>query len=119
MGTSIKLTIGEGWPDRLFLIPGGQALFIEFKAPGERPSPLQQYRIDYLKAIGFQVEVHDDADKAIQSIAKRSKAAGQRAFKAFCRVNKQGSGAKHPMFGTHHSKESKLKISAGLKRHYS
>src|SRR5690606_14277269 len=41
---SIKIAAAQetGYPDRLFLIPGGRPLFIEFKRPGERPTPRQR-----------------------------------------------------------------------------
>src|SRR5690606_35937510 len=40
---SIKIAAAQetGYPDRLFLIPGGRPLFIEFKRPGEEPTPRQ------------------------------------------------------------------------------
>ncbi len=42
-----------GWPDVLFLIPGGHPLFIEFKSRGKKPTPLQQRRLDYLDRAGY------------------------------------------------------------------
>ena len=36
---------------------GGKASFIEVKRPGERPRPLQEYRIKELRALGFEVEI--------------------------------------------------------------
>ncbi len=30
------------WPDRIFFLPGGKAVFMEFKVPGEEPSPGQR-----------------------------------------------------------------------------
>lgn len=42
-----------GYPDRLFLSPKGHTIFIEFKVPGERPDPLQQYRIRTLRERGI------------------------------------------------------------------
>jgi hypothetical protein len=41
----------RGVPDRLIVIRG-KCLFIEFKAPGRRPSPLQQHEIDRLRGAG-------------------------------------------------------------------
>jgi len=66
---NIKLR-ANGWPDRLFLIPGGRALMIEFKAPGLTPEPLQVYVHGKLKKLGYQVETHDNVDQALQAIAK-------------------------------------------------
>lgn len=45
----------RGVPDRLVLLPGGQAVFVEMKAPGEKPTPLQEKRADDLRKLGFQV----------------------------------------------------------------
>ena len=49
-----------GWPDRLFLLPQGRALWIEFKRKGEVPTPLQLHRHRLLKLLGHDVQVHDD-----------------------------------------------------------
>lgn len=74
--TQTKLvTPGDtGWPDRIFWLPGGRPFLIEFKAPGEEPTPLQQHRIGHLKKLGYDVEVHDDEDTALQAIRKRLEA---------------------------------------------
>jgi hypothetical protein len=44
-----------GIPDRLVLLPGGRLLFVELKAPGEKPRPLQRKRARQLQALGFTV----------------------------------------------------------------
>jgi hypothetical protein len=54
-----KLNFGEGWPDRLLLYKG-HVLFIEFKAPGEKPTKLQEWMHGKLREQGFRVEVVDD-----------------------------------------------------------
>src|SRR5574340_1169413 len=51
----------RSWPDRMFLIPGGRALMIEFKAPGEMPRPDQLQCHDILRMLVYQVGVCDDA----------------------------------------------------------
>jgi len=48
-----------GVPDRLVLFPGGRAIFVELKAPGKKPTPLQQAQHKKLTTLGFQVEVLD------------------------------------------------------------
>lgn len=56
-GLPLKL-ISPGWagaPDRLVLLPGGRAVFVELKAPGKKPRPLQRKRAAELQALGFQV----------------------------------------------------------------
>ena len=57
-----------GWPDRLFLIPGGRPLFIEFKKPGEEPEKIQLHRHEELRALGYDIEVHDTREGAINAI---------------------------------------------------
>ena len=54
------LSSTSGWPDRLVLLPGGKLAFVELKAPGEHPRPLQLRRHDQLRALGFPVFVLDD-----------------------------------------------------------
>lgn len=56
-GKALKLTCPgtAGMPDRLVLLPGGRALFVELKAPGKKMRPLQQKRRKQLQDLGFQV----------------------------------------------------------------
>ncbi|AMH01838.1 VRR-NUC domain-containing protein [Serratia liquefaciens] len=49
----------RGVPDRLVLLPGGRAVFVECKAPGERPRPDQVREHNRLRALGFDVVVLD------------------------------------------------------------
>jgi len=48
-----------GVPDRLVLFPGGKAAFAELKAPGKKPTALQQAQAEKIRALGFQVAVID------------------------------------------------------------
>ena len=50
----------DGVPDRLALLPGGRMAFVEVKAPGEKPRPLQEARHRLLRRLGFKVYVLDD-----------------------------------------------------------
>lgn len=50
----------DGMPDRIVLIPGGHIGFVEVKAPGEKPRPLQMARHGLLRRLGFKVDVLDD-----------------------------------------------------------
>ncbi len=50
----------DGMPDRLVLLPGGHIGFVEVKAPGEKPRPLQLSRHRRLRQLGFRVYVLDD-----------------------------------------------------------
>lgn len=53
----------NGMPDRLCLFPNGKSGFVEVKAPGRKPTPLQHARHRQLRALGFPVFVLDDRDK--------------------------------------------------------
>lgn len=50
----------DGMPDRILLLPGGRIAFVEVKAPGRKPRPLQLVRHAMLRRLGFQVYVLDD-----------------------------------------------------------
>lgn len=49
----------SGVPDRIVCVPGGGIFLVELKAPGERPRPLQQNQLDYLRGLGVNVRVVD------------------------------------------------------------
>ena len=61
-GLAVKFTSPgfDGVPDRLALLPGGKIAFVEVKAPGEKPRPLQLSRHRLLRRLGFKVYVLDD-----------------------------------------------------------
>ena len=53
----------DGMPDRLLLLPDGKIAFVEVKAPGKKPRPLQLARHRLLRKLGFQVYIIDNADQ--------------------------------------------------------
>ena len=53
----------DGMPDRLVLIPHGKFAFVEVKAPGEKPRPLQLARHRLLSRLGFRVYVLDSEEQ--------------------------------------------------------
>ena len=53
----------DGVPDRIVLFPGGRIAFVEVKAPGEKPRPLQLSRHRLLRRLGFRVYVLDAAEQ--------------------------------------------------------
>lgn len=53
----------DGMPDRLVLLPDGKTAFIEVKAPGKKPTPLQLARHRLLRELGFQVFVLDEEEQ--------------------------------------------------------
>ena len=48
-----------GVPDRLVLLPGGRAAFVELKAPGKKPTALQAAQHRKIRLLGFCVFVID------------------------------------------------------------
>lgn len=60
-GVALKLSPAgfAGLPDRLVLLPKARLWFVELKAPGEAPRPLQVSRHRLLRGLGFQVLVID------------------------------------------------------------
>ena len=53
----------DGMPDRIVLMPGGRLAFVEVKAPGKKPRPLQEARHKKLRELGFTVFTLDDKDQ--------------------------------------------------------
>jgi hypothetical protein len=66
----INTMSNTGYPDRLFFIPGGKPLLVEFKAPGEELKPKQAHIHRNLKRLGYNVQVHDNEAEAIKAIVK-------------------------------------------------
>ena len=53
----------DGVPDRLVLLPGCKVGFVELKAPGKKPRPLQVRRINQIRKLGFLVFVVDGMEQ--------------------------------------------------------
>lgn len=49
-------------PDRIVMFPGGIVRFVELKAPGQKPTPLQAREHEKLRALGFYVAVLDSKE---------------------------------------------------------
>ena len=62
----------DGMPDRLVLLPGCRIGFVEVKAPGKGPRPLQTQRHRQLRALGFPVFVLDDPEQVPQIVKEVS-----------------------------------------------
>ena len=57
--------VSPGWsgaPDRMCLFFPGRAVFVEVKAPGRKPRPLQIRRAQQLERLGFPVYVVDSKE---------------------------------------------------------
>ncbi|MCI6750786.1 MAG: VRR-NUC domain-containing protein [Megasphaera elsdenii] len=62
----------SGMPDRLVLLGDGKMGFVEVKAPGQKPRPLQLRRHAMLRRLGYQVFVLDameDIPAVLKAIA--------------------------------------------------
>jgi hypothetical protein len=53
----------NGVPDRIVIMPGSRIVFVELKAPGKKPTALQQYQHDRLRDLGQLVVVIDSREK--------------------------------------------------------
>jgi len=63
----------RGVPDRIVVLPGGTIFFVELKAPGKEPEPLQKKRIKELQDLGcdvWSIDSKNDVDAFIH-IAKQ------------------------------------------------
>lgn len=53
----------DGMPDRMAMFHPGHIGFVEVKAPGEKPRPLQKARHRMLRKLGFKVYVLDSPEQ--------------------------------------------------------
>lgn len=68
VGSKLKIDGDNGYPDRIFWLPGGRVVLIEFKAPGGSPRPKQLKIHETLRDLGFRVEVCDNELDAFETI---------------------------------------------------
>jgi hypothetical protein len=61
-GKCLKLTGEAGIPDRLVILPGGRYIFVELKREGEKPRPIQDFRIQQLMYLGCNVLIIDSEE---------------------------------------------------------
>jgi hypothetical protein len=71
-----------GWPDRMFLIPGGRPFLIEFKEVGYSPEPKQVHIHDMLEGLGYDVAWTDSEEAALEAIETRVQRKRSRLSKA-------------------------------------
>ncbi len=50
----------DGVPDRIVMLPGCHIGFVEVKAPGKKPRPLQLARHRQLELLGFTTHILDE-----------------------------------------------------------
>lgn len=58
----------SGVPDRIVLLPGDRTVFVELKAPGRKPTPLQKAQAAKIQATGHAVLVIDSKNGVDQFI---------------------------------------------------
>lgn len=51
-----------GMPDRLVLLPGGRAFFVELKSTGQKARKIQLVRHETLRNLGFEVYIIDNLE---------------------------------------------------------
>jgi len=67
----------DGVPDRLVCLPGGRIAFIELKAPGKKPTPLQVRQMERLQGLGFCAMVLDSIE-AVDEFTQAMKGGGMK-----------------------------------------
>ena len=60
----------DGMPDRIIILPGGKMGFVEVKAPGKKPRPLQEARHNLLRQMGCKVYVIDGVEQIQRVLAE-------------------------------------------------
>lgn len=66
----------DGMPDRLVILPKGYIAFVEVKAPGLKPCPLQVKRHVMLRLLGCRVFVLDD-ERQISELLDKMTSGGE------------------------------------------
>lgn len=69
-GIAFKFTspARRGVPDRLCLFPSGRMMFVELKAPGAKPTTLQQREHQRIRDLGQRVDVIDSKQQVLELI---------------------------------------------------
>lgn len=65
-----------GWPDRVFFLPGGRPLLIEFKRSGGKTRAKQDEVIAKLRSHGYEVVTIDSVEEGKEAIRSRLEAHG-------------------------------------------
>lgn len=62
-----------GVPDRIILLPGAHAIFVELKKPGKKERKRQEYVQELLRKLGFEVYSSVNSKEQIEAIVARCK----------------------------------------------
>lgn len=92
-GSKLKVDGERAYPDRVFWLPGGKPLFIEFKRPGEPLRKNQQKKCEWLRQLGYSVKVFDNVADAYEAIcqAVASQVTSQKSRQIFDRARARGA----------------------------
>ena len=66
-----------GLPDRIVLFPGGKVSFVELKAEGEKPRPLQKAVHRLLEGLGFTVYLVSSKSEVLSYVEKIKEKVGE------------------------------------------
>lgn len=74
-GLALKFgtTYHTGMPDRIVLMPGGKANFVELKSTGKKPTTLQVKSLELLTDLGFKAVVIDSQESLAQFLKNLQK----------------------------------------------
>ena len=72
----------RGWPDHIYAGPHGLTVWIEFKAPGKKPTKIQVYRINQLLNMGHVAGWFDNEKTACEFLDAARLSAARDAFNA-------------------------------------
>jgi hypothetical protein len=68
----------NGVPDRIIIMPGGKVSFVELKAPGCKPRPLQEHTLAKLRALGCTAIWGDSLEGIITQLDNETKTHNQK-----------------------------------------
>lgn len=66
----------NGVPDRIVLIPMGRIYFVETKAPGKKLRRLQEWVVNLIRSLGFEVLRIDTLEKVDEFVRKAGDGSG-------------------------------------------
>ena len=69
----------DGMPDRMVMLPKARIGFVEVKAPGARPRPLQVRRHEQLRDLGFQVFILEGPEQIPEILKEVGHGKGDRS----------------------------------------
>lgn len=70
-GLKLNIDKRNGYPDVMFLIPGGKPIFIEFKRKNEKPRALQKHIHAKMRKAGYTVFVCDSSIDAVTCVIEK------------------------------------------------